>query len=136
MPELRNVLISGPIWSFSEKNVLMPFLVFFGDFNISSIKKNFHRNSFKRARWTSNFTIPAKKSSEIANTGCPKNIAPTMQCHIFKSIKIWRLQIFYSKLAWIEIVYWKIWCDYLIPLKFCSQPRKDTQNYEQDSFNH
>ena len=31
----------------------------------------------------------------------------------------WRLQIFYSKLAWVEIVYWKIWCDYLIPLKVC-----------------
>ena len=32
---------------------------------------------------------------------------------------IWRLQIFYSNLAWVEIVYWKIWCDYLIPLRFC-----------------
>ena len=32
---------------------------------------------------------------------------------------IWRLQIFYSNVAWVEIVYWKIWCYYLIPLKFC-----------------
>ena len=32
---------------------------------------------------------------------------------------IWRLQIFYSNLAWVEIVYWKISWDYLTPLKFC-----------------
>ena len=32
---------------------------------------------------------------------------------------IWRFQIFYSYLAWVEIIYWKIWWDYLTRLKFC-----------------
>ena len=32
---------------------------------------------------------------------------------------IWRLQIFNSNFAWVEIVYWKVWWDYLTPLKFC-----------------
>ena len=32
---------------------------------------------------------------------------------------IWRLQIFYSNFAWVEIVYWKISWDYLTSLKFC-----------------
>ena len=31
---------------------------------------------------------------------------------------IWRIQIFYSNLASVDILYWKIWYDYLIPLKF------------------
>ena len=32
---------------------------------------------------------------------------------------IWRLQIFYSNLAWVEILYWKILCDHLNPFKLC-----------------
>ena len=50
--------------------------------------------------------------------GVPKKW-PDFTMSYLQTFWIWGLQIFYSDLAWVEIVYWKIWCDYLMPLKFC-----------------
>ena len=43
---------------------------------------------------------------------------PDFTMPYLKKYWIWRLQIFYSNLTWVEIVYWKIWWDYLTQFKF------------------
>ena len=49
-------------------------------------------------------------------TGCPKKWSDFTMSYLQK-YWIWGNQFFYSNLAWVEIVYWKILFDHLNPFK-------------------
>ena len=83
-------------------------------------------NTFKNWRMTS-MKILCDQSTHFHTTfsplrpilwilGVPKKCIDFTMSYLQK-YWILRLQIFYSNLAWVEIVYWKILCDRLNPFK-------------------
>ena len=72
-----------------------------------------HKHSRKTKQW-----LPIIKSRDTMIRVSQKKW-PDFTKSYLKKYWIWGFQIFYSDLPWVKIVYWKIWCDYLILLKFC-----------------
>ena len=79
------------------------------DNEIDGSDHNLQRYSFndsKASRYFFSYRVSLKKCTDFTMSYLQK-------------YQIWDLQIFYSNLQWAEIVYWKIWCDYLILFQVC-----------------
>ena len=69
------------------------------------------------------FKAPTSKDTYILSNKILYRVSqkkwPDFTISYLKKYWIWRLQIFYSNSTWVEIVYWKIFCDHLNPFKLC-----------------